>query len=88
MNKVLVKVYVPMLEEIYDVWIPVHKRIYSVIELLVKAINELNDNSYKPNKMPILYDKLTAEEYDINLRVKDSTIRSGTEVILIEFNKK
>ena len=31
MNKILVKVYVPMLEEIYDVWIPAHKRIYNVI---------------------------------------------------------
>ena len=83
MNKVLVKVYVPMLEEIYDVWIPVHKKIYNIIFLLVKAISELNDNGYKPNKMPILYDKLTGEGYDVNLRVKDSTIRSGTEVILL-----
>lgn len=83
MNKVLVKVYVPMLEEIYDVWIPAHRKIYNVIFLLVKAINELNDNCYKPNKMPMLYDKLTAEVYDVNLRVKESTIRSGTEVILI-----
>lgn len=83
MNKILVKVYVPMLEEIYDVWIPAHKRVYNVIFLLVKAINELSDNSYKPNKMPILYDKLTAEAYDVNLKVIDSTIRSGTEIILL-----
>ena len=83
MDSVLVKLYVPMLEEIYDVWIQVHKRIYNVIFLLVKAINELNDNCYKPAKMPILYDKLTAEAYDVNLIVKESTIRSGTEIILI-----
>ncbi len=83
MNKVLIKVYVPKLEEIYDVWIPVHKKIYNVIFLLVKAINELSDNGYKPDKIPLLYDKLTAEEYDVNISIKDSTIRSGTEVILI-----
>lgn len=83
MDSVLIKLYVPMLEEIYDVWIPVHKRIYNVIFLLVKAINELNDECYKPTKMPILYDKLTAEAYDVNLIVKESTIRSGTEIILI-----
>ena len=83
MDSVLVKLYVPKLEEIYDVWIPVHKRIYNVIFLLVKAINELNDNCYKPTKMPMLYDKLTAEAYDVNLIVKESTIRSGTEIILI-----
>lgn len=83
MDKVLVKLYVPMLEKIYDVWIPSHRRIYNVIVLLVKAINELNDNCYKPTKMPMLYDKLTAESFDINLTVKETTIRSGTEIILL-----
>ena len=83
MDNVLVKLYVPMLEEIYDVWIPSHKRIYNVIVLLVKAINELNNNCYKPSKMPMLYDKLTAEMSDINLKVRETTIRSGTELILL-----
>jgi len=83
MDKIIVKLYVPMLEEIYDVSIPSHKRIYNVILLLVKAINELNDNSYKPKKMPLLYDKLTAEVFDVNLKVKDSNIRSGMEIILL-----
>ena len=79
MDKVLVKVYVPMLEKIYDVWIPSHKRIYNVIDLLIKAVN----NCYRPDKLPMLYDKLTAEVYDINLSIKDSTIRSGTELVLL-----
>ena len=83
MDKVLVKVYVPMIEKIYDVWIPSHKRIYNVIDLLIKAVNELNDNCYRPDKLPMLYDKLTAEVYDINLSIKDSTIRSGTELVLL-----
>jgi len=83
MNSVLVKVYVPMIEEIYDVWIPSHKKIYNVIILLVKAINELNNYCYTPKEMPILYDKLTAESYDVNLRVKETSIRSGTELILL-----
>lgn len=83
MDRVLVKLYVPTLEEIYDVWIPSHKRIYNIIILLVKAINELSDNSYRPKKMPLLYDKLTSEEYDVNLKLKDTNIRSGTELILL-----
>ena len=83
MDKILVKVYVPMLEKIYAVWIPSHKRIYNVIDLLIKAVNELNDNCYKPTKMPMLYDKITAKAYDINLSVKESTMRSGTEIVLV-----
>lgn len=83
MDRVLVKLYVPMLEEIYDIWIPSHKRIGNVIYLLVKAINELNDGCYQPTKMPVLYNKLTGEAYDINLSVKETTIRSGIELILL-----
>ncbi len=83
MDRVLIKLYVPMLEEIYDVWIPVHKKIYSVIVLLVKAINELNNNCYKVQKLPLLYDKLTAELYNINLKVSETNIKSGSEIILL-----
>ena len=57
MDKVLVKVYVPMLEGIYDVWIPSNKRIHEIIVLLVKAIFELSEGCYNPSEMPSLYDK-------------------------------
>lgn len=83
MDRVLVKVYVPTIEEIYDIWIPAQKKIWNVIYLLVKAINELTNGYYNPSKVPQLYDKITAEKYDMNLNVKESTIRSGTELILI-----
>ena len=83
MDKVLVKVYVPMIEKIYDIFIPSHKRIYNVVFLLIKAINELNDGTYRPTKMPMLYDKITGEIYDVNVSIKESTIRSGTELVLL-----
>ena len=40
MNKVLVKLHVPLLEEVYDIWLPLNKKISNVIILLVKAVNE------------------------------------------------
>ena len=83
MDKVLVKVYVPMIEKIYDIFIPSHKRIYNVVFLLIKEINELNDGTYRPVKIPMLYDKITGEIYDVNLSIKESTIRSGTELVLL-----
>lgn len=83
MNKVLVKLYVPQIDEVYDVWIPSHKKIYNVIKLLIKAINELNEGCYRPKTLPLLYDKITAVEYDINMTVKETSIRSGTEIVLL-----
>ena len=83
MDKVLVKVYVPMLEGIYDVWIPSNKKIYEIIVLLVKAIYELTEGDYSSKNTPALHDKITAQEFDINANLKDTTIRNGTEIILI-----
>lgn len=83
MNKILVSIYVPALEENYDYWIPINKKIYKIILLLIKIINESSGDYYRPTTMPLLYDKLTAKPYDINMTVKDNQIGNGTEMILI-----
>ncbi len=83
MNKVLVNLYVPVLEVEYDIWLPLNKKIANVITLLVKAINEFSGGYYKPVKMPYLYDKLTGEVYDVNLNIKDANIKNGAKIILI-----
>ena len=83
MNQILIRLYVPNLEKSYDVWIPVQRRISNVIILLLKAINELNYNIYKPALFPMLYNKDTAEMYDPKMFVKDTNIRNGAEIIII-----
>lgn len=83
MNKVLVSVYVPALEKKYDFWIPINRKVYRIILLLIKIINESSGGYYRPTTMPLLYDKITASPYDINLTVKDNNIKNGTEMILI-----
>jgi len=83
MNEVLVKLYVPMMDEQYDIWIPLDKKIYTIIGLLVKSVNELTKGYYTPSKMPNLYDRITAKVFDINLKVIETEIRNGTELIMI-----
>lgn len=83
MDKVLIKLYVPIIEQQFDILIPNNRKIYSVIKLLEKGINELSGGFYKPVNMPMLYEKTTGREYDINLSVKDNNIKNGTELVLI-----
>ena len=52
MNEVLVKLYVPTIDEQYDIWIPVNKKIHTIISLLVKSVNELTKGYYLPDKKP------------------------------------
>ena len=83
MNKVLVKLNVPLLEKEYDIWLPLNKKISNVIVLLVKDVNEFCGGYYTPKEMPLLYDKITGYAYNVNLTIKDANIKNGTEIILI-----
>ena len=59
------------------------RRIYDIIVLLYTGLNELNNNIYQPENIPILYNKATGNYYDINMLVKNTDITNGTELILI-----
>ena len=83
MNKILIKLYVPTMGEQYDLWIPTGRKVYNVIILLAKAISEITQGEYNPSKMPKLYSKLNGAEFDMNLRVSETQMKNGTEVILI-----
>jgi len=82
-NKVLVKLYVPTIGKEYDIWIPLNRRVHSVVKLIVKSINEFTYGEYAPKKLPILYDKKNGKPYDINLTIGETNIRNGSEIILI-----
>ena len=81
-NKVLVTVLVPMIEEEYNVYIPVFKSISVTKELLIKTINELSDGHFpiKNNYVLMSGDGLV---YPDNSIVKECGIRNSDKVILI-----
>lgn len=83
MNKVLVKLFVPAIEEQYDIWIPISKKTHKIIKLLVKVICEFSEGCYNPTNTPILYDKTTAKPYDVNMTIKENNIKNGAEIVLI-----
>lgn len=83
MNKVLVKVFFPQIDKLYDVWIPINKTIFEIIKLLSKGANDLNNGSFKYSDSLILYDRKTGNYYDWNSIVSDTNIKNGTELILI-----
>ena len=43
-NKVLIQLIVPEIEEKYDLFIPINRRVGTVINLISKAIFELNND--------------------------------------------
>ncbi|MBO5376694.1 MAG: hypothetical protein J6A52_07600 [Bacilli bacterium] len=82
-NKVFIIVEVPLIEAKYEVYIPIGKKIHKVAAILSKAVSELSGGHYPIKKDAAIYSKQTGKAYNINLTVKDSDIRNGSEIILI-----
>ncbi len=82
MNKVYIILYVPQIGEKYEIFLPISKKIGTISKLLTKSVHELSDGTF-PIKQSVLYDKETGIEYDLNITIKESNIRNGSEIILI-----
>lgn len=82
-NKINVDVFVPKLNETYNLFIPVNKTIGEIIKLLNVAINELTDGSFPISNNLSLINALSAELYNIDYSVKDNKISNGSKLILI-----
>lgn len=82
MNKVFVILYIPMIGEKYEIFLPISKKIGAIRKLLTKAINEISDGEF-PLKDSLLYDKKDGKRYDLNITLKESNIRNGSEIILL-----
>ena len=82
-NKVLVSVNVPILEKKYDIYFPANRRIHKVIEMSKNSLFELSQGSFNVNANYMLYNKENGRAYNMNILVRDSDIRNGSQVILL-----
>lgn len=82
-NKVLVSVNVPMLEKKYDIYFPVNRKISNVIKMIKSSLVQLSQGSFDIGKDYVLYNQENGEPYDMNILVRESNIRNGSNVILL-----
>ena len=81
-NKILVIVYIPMIEKEYDVMIPVFRKIGTIKSLIIKTIKEDGNGEFLSPSTTYLYDKKSGNKLDDNIFVKHSVIVNGSKLIL------
>ena len=81
-NKILIQLYIPLLEEEFDLFIPINKRIGTIKQLLEKSFSEQLDG-YTISDDSNLYSKETGAIYDVQMLVKDTDLKNGSRVVLI-----
>ena len=82
-NKMLIELVVPIIEEKYDVYVPINKKIGNVIQLLAKAVNELSGGYYQYSEGNALYSGETGECYQMDVLVRNTDIRNGSKLVLM-----
>ena len=79
--KVLIKLYVPEIEETYELSIPVNRHVGEIANFLAKIVNILS-KVYPLKQNASLCNRRSGIIYDQNLVIRESDIRNGTELVL------
>lgn len=83
MDKVLVEVFVPVLDCSFDIFIPLQSPMFEVLELIKKAIVEMSDGRFIANENTTICYREDGSIININLSVYELEIRNGSKLMLI-----
>lgn len=82
-NKLLVNVYIPQIDEDYDIYIPLNKNVANIIDLIGSSISEIKRTDKFDFNTFELYNMETGIRYLPDKVIKETTIRNGTRLILM-----
>lgn len=80
--KVLINLYVPEVEQNFEFYIPVNRRIDLVVRLLNLAVNNIMFNEFPIKDNLQLCNRRTGEVYANGHYVRNTDIRNGTQLVL------
>ncbi len=82
-NKVLIQLFVPEINETFDLFIPVNELLWRVKKLVVKSVHDLTNGEINDQQEYILINKVTGEVYNDNIVIRETNIRNATELVLL-----
>lgn len=77
MNKILINIYVPYTDEIYDIFIPINKKVGTIKNTILNSIKNLTNKELQ--LFSIEENKIIEE----NIYVKNSGIKNGSKLVLL-----
>lgn len=83
MDKILIQVYVPVLNRSFDMFIPRHLPMYDVLALVKQAVADLSDGSFCPDDNTVLSRREDGSILNINGLVCELDIQNGSKLMLI-----
>ncbi len=82
-NKVLVEIYIPQLDEEFNIYLPLNKNIANIIELICKAVSEMKRIDQIDFNTFSLYNRESGLKYQPDKTIKETNIRNGFRLLLM-----
>ena len=83
MDKLLISVFVPVIDRVYSIEIPINIDTKSMVDIIQKIIVDLSNGAYQINPNAKLYDKATGALINQNNIVKYSGLGNGSYLMLV-----
>lgn len=83
MNKVLINLFVPSINENFEILVLENKKLLELKKLMIEGIINLTNNEFVNNDKFEICNQETGMIYDLNYTVKENCITDGTKLILI-----
>ena len=83
MKKVLVEVFVPVINAKYDVFIPNTSQMSEVLELLKKAVTDLSEGRFVVTDETAVCYRENGSIINVNMTVYELGIHNGSKLMLI-----
>lgn len=82
MNKVLINLFVPSINENFEMLVLENKKLLEIKKLIIEGIINLTNGEFVDNEKFIICNQETGIMYDLNYTVKENSITDGTKLIL------
>lgn len=83
MDKVLVEIYIPIIEKSFDAFIPKELSVAQVISLLNEILFSLQIDYEITKQDTVLCERETGIIYDLNKAVYETRIKNGSRLMLL-----
>lgn len=83
MDKILITVHVPVIEENYDFFLPINLPMSFIANALQDSIVELSNGAYKKKDRIVMFDSIDGKIINQNNIVKFSGLRNGSDILII-----
>ena len=82
MDKVLVSIYVPSIEDEFNVYLPINLKLLDVINSFQSDLINFTDKNFEIIKNPIVYNDFNGKILNMNNIVKECGIVRGCRLLL------